>query len=142
MPLAGGEELHIVSRKFLRRATCMFLALMRALRVSSDVVVVLVCLWLFCSWAAGCSLTGHGVQVDDARQGDMVRAAFREHHIESSDDFFALLQQMVYLAPGMRLVYRMDFAGMYNDVSQVSAACFVGLSVAVCSSAMTLIMSR
>ena len=62
--------------------------------------------------------------------------------IESSDDFFALLQQMVYLAPGMRLVYRMDFAGMYNDVSQVSAACFVGLSVAVCSSAMTLIMSR
>ena len=34
-------------------------------------------------------------------------------------DLFALLQQMVHLAPGMRLVYRMDFNGMYNDVSQV-----------------------
>ena len=26
---------------------------------------------------------------------------------------------MVHLAPGMRLVYRTDFSGMYNDVSQV-----------------------
>ena len=26
---------------------------------------------------------------------------------------------MVYIAPGMRLVYRTDFNGMYNDVSQV-----------------------
>ena len=29
---------------------------------------------------------------------------------------------MVQLAPGMRLVYRTNFAGMYNDVSQVHPA--------------------
>ena len=29
------------------------------------------------------------------------------------------MQQMVHLAPGMRLVYRTNFAGMYNHVSQV-----------------------
>jgi hypothetical protein len=39
--------------------------------------------------------------------------------VECSVDGFATVQQIVQLAPGMRLVYRMDFSGMYNDVSQV-----------------------
>ena len=34
-------------------------------------------------------------------------------------DLFNVLQQMVSLAPGLRLVYRTNFAGMYNDISQV-----------------------
>jgi len=45
--------------------------------------------------------------------------SLKQHHIESSMDFFNVFQQMVYLAPAMRLVYRTNFAGMYNDVSQV-----------------------
>ena len=43
----------------------------------------------------------------------------KQHHVESSMDFFTELQQMISLAPGMRLVYRTNFAGMYNDISQV-----------------------
>jgi hypothetical protein len=39
--------------------------------------------------------------------------------VESSQDFFNNLQQVVCLAPWMRLVYRTNFAGMYNDISQV-----------------------
>jgi hypothetical protein len=48
-----------------------------------------------------------------------VLAAIKQHHIEASMEFFNVLQQMMQLAPGMRLVYRTNFSGMYNDVSQV-----------------------
>lgn len=43
----------------------------------------------------------------------------KQHHVEASLDFYNVLQQMVTLAPGLRLVYRTNFAGMYNDISQV-----------------------
>jgi hypothetical protein len=49
----------------------------------------------------------------------VIKSAFKPHHIESSVDFFNHLQQVICLAPGMRLVYRTNFAGMYNDISQV-----------------------
>ncbi len=49
----------------------------------------------------------------------LIKSAFKTHHIESSSDFFNSLQQVICLAPGMRLVYRTNFAGMYNDISQV-----------------------
>jgi hypothetical protein len=45
--------------------------------------------------------------------------AFKSNHIESSLDLFNHLQQVICLAPGMRLVYRTNFSGMYNDISQV-----------------------
>lgn len=48
-----------------------------------------------------------------------IKSVFKTHHIESSSDFFNHLQQVICLAPGMRLVYRTNFAGMYNDISQV-----------------------
>jgi hypothetical protein len=53
-------------------------------------------------------------------------------------DFYNVLQQMVTLAPGLRLVYRTNFAGMYNDISQVRVHAFVmsflaWLIVYVCS---------
>lgn len=48
-----------------------------------------------------------------------IKSAFKTHHIESSSDFFNNLQQVICLAPGMRLVYRTNFSGMYNDISQV-----------------------
>jgi hypothetical protein len=44
----------------------------------------------------------------------------KTHHVESSSDTFAFLQQIVQLSPGMRLVYRANFAKMYNDISQAS----------------------
>ena len=56
--------------------------------------------------------------VDSKRVQDMLKS----HHIESSMDFFDELQQMVHLAPGMRLVYRTNFAGMYNHISQASSS--------------------
>ena len=49
----------------------------------------------------------------------MIAFSWQEHHLECSCDFFSTLQQMVQLAPAMRMVYRTDFSGMYNDVSQV-----------------------
>ena len=59
------------------------------------------------------------VPVISDENGVLIKAAFKPHHIESSSDFFNHLQQMICLAPGMRLVYRTNFAGMYNDISQV-----------------------
>jgi hypothetical protein len=46
-------------------------------------------------------------------------AMLKQHHVEASMDFYNVLQQMVTLAPGLRLIYRTNFAGMYNDISQV-----------------------
>ena len=48
-----------------------------------------------------------------------ISSLLKQHHVEASMDFFNVLQQMVTLAPGLRLVYRTNFAGMYNDISQV-----------------------
>ena len=50
---------------------------------------------------------------------ELIKTPFKIHHVESSLDFFNHLQQVICLAPGMRLVYRTNFAGMYNDISQV-----------------------
>ena len=47
-----------------------------------------------------------------------IQGMLKQHHVESSMDFFNELQQIITLAPGMRLVYRTNFAGMYNDISQ------------------------
>ena len=97
VPLPGGV-MCIVSRRYLRRLCCVFLLLMRALYVTREA-----------EWAEEIT----------AETADEIRGCFHEHHLECSVDAFATLQQMVQLAPAMRLVYRMDFNGMYNDVSQV-----------------------
>ena len=49
----------------------------------------------------------------------LIASLLKQHHVEASMDFFNVVQQMVTLAPGLRLVYRTNFAGMYNDISQV-----------------------
>ena len=92
-------ELHIVSRKYLRRMCCLLLVLWRTLHITTVAEV------------AGDI---------DASTDLAMRSAFQEHHLECSVDAFSTLQHMIHLAPGMRLVYRTDFNGMYNDVSQVS----------------------
>ena len=96
----GAGGLSIISRKALRQAICTCFSLLRV----QDIVTRSVC-----------------VPSTTISEADIYRVnrAMKSHHIESSMDFFNLLQQMVYLAPGMRLVYRTNFAGMYNDVSQV-----------------------
>ena len=95
---ADGKRWRITSRKFLRKTCCLFVVLLRALRIISR---------------------AEPVQECDAREEAAIKESFQEFHVECSVDFYAVLQQMVYLAPGMRLVYRTDFNGMYNDVSQV-----------------------
>lgn len=88
----------VISRKTLRQSICIFFALFRVQFVVGNTDFI----------------TG---EPDD--QIERVIHAIKQHHIESSMDFFNVFQQMVYLAPGMRLVYRTNFTGMYNDVSQV-----------------------
>ena len=91
-------DLSIVSRRYLRKACCILLMLFRTLHITSTARVI--------------------DDISDSSRDD-IKGCFREHHVECSVDMFAALQQVVRLAPGMRLVYSMDFSGMYNDVSQV-----------------------
>jgi len=88
----------VVSRKCLRQSICIFFALWRVVAIVEKT---------------------HYIADEPQDQMDRVIRALKAHHIESSIDFFNVFQQMIYLAPGMRLVYRTNFAGMYNDVSQV-----------------------
>jgi hypothetical protein len=88
----------LLSRKSLRQAICVLLALLRVHHVVS------------------CAVEAPPASQMEERE---VEFALRQHHIEASMDTFNDLQQMVYLAPGQRLAYRTAFCGMYNHVSQV-----------------------
>lgn len=48
--------------------------------------------------------------------GNMIKS----FHIEASMDIFNRMQQIFFLAPAQRLVYKHNFSGMYNDISQVT----------------------
>ena len=92
-------QLSVIARTSLRKGVCLFFALLRV-----------------------CDLVEHAQDVPadvPQRAVDRVHSALRPHHAEASIDAFNTLQQMMYLAPGQRLTYRTQFAGMYNDVSQV-----------------------
>ena len=89
------QQMSIISRKSLRQMICVLLGLARVQDIVQRSVVI------------------------PPQCVQSVVKAFKQHHIEASMDFFNGLQQMMRLAPGMRLVYRTNFAGMYNDVSQV-----------------------
>jgi hypothetical protein len=91
-------SLSIISRKALRQVVCTCFSLLRV----QDII----------------SRSKEVPEPSEVEIGRVVKA-MKVHHVESSMDFFNVLQQMVYLAPGMRLAYRTNFAGMYNDVSQV-----------------------
>ena len=93
-----GTSLSIISRKSLRQAICTCLSLARVQDIYEKSVLI--------------------PESTQDELKNMIKA-MRQHHMEASMDMFNLLQQMAYLAPGMRLVYRTNFAGMYNDVSQV-----------------------
>lgn len=89
-------QLCILSRKTLRQTVCLLLCLARVQQIVCQSTLI----------------ASHPLEKS-------VVEALKQHHVEASMDFFNLLQQMMHLAPGMRLVYRTNFAGMYNDVSQV-----------------------
>lgn len=93
-----GKEYGVISRKALRQGICILHSLYRVFHIVNT-----------CERIPKMPDTYH----------ERIIQALKTHHIESSIDFFNVFQQMVYLAPGMRLVYRTNFAGMYNDVSQV-----------------------
>jgi hypothetical protein len=93
------EYYGIVSRKTLRQALCTLFALCRVHAIVTRAT--------------------HPDPAATARFGNAIVRSLRMHHVESSQDLFDTLQQMVYLAPGQRLAYRTLFAGMYNSVSQV-----------------------
>lgn len=102
------KMLAVVSRKTLRQATCIFAVLFRIHFIVSN--------------AQNAHETVNKLEDDEEEKKKIYSSILRSmkvHHIEASIDFFNHFQQMVYLAPAMRLVYRTNFAGMYNDVSQV-----------------------
>ena len=99
LPVSNSDlNLSIISRKSLRQTICLCFSLLRVQDIISR---------------------SKKVPEPSELETKKVIKALKIHHMESSMDFFNLLQQMVYLAPGMRLGYRTNFAGMYNDVSQV-----------------------
>ena len=89
----------IISRKSLRQIVCVLVSLARVQSIAQRAI----------------STPTYAPEIINAH----VIQALRLHHVEASMEFFNGLQQMMQLAPGMRLVYRTNFAGMYNDVSQV-----------------------
>jgi hypothetical protein len=92
------QQLLIISRKSLRQAVCTLFSMLRVLQILA-----------------------RSEPVQDPTEAELqdVIGSMRQHHVEAAGDLFSEMQQMVYLAPGMRLVYRTNFAGMYNHVSQV-----------------------
>lgn len=48
-----------------------------------------------------------------------VKNMIQTFHLEASLDHFNVLQQVFFLKCGQRLVYRHNFMGMFNDISQV-----------------------
>ena len=92
-------RMSIISRKSLRQLICVLLGLARVHDIVKRSTLV--------------------PRQSKEKQITHVLDALKPHHIEASMDFFNGLQQMMMLAPGMRLVYRTNFSGMYNDVSQV-----------------------
>jgi hypothetical protein len=99
LPVSNSElGLSIISRKALRQTICLCFSLLRV----QDII----------------SRSKKVPEPSEVETKKIIKA-LKIHHLESSMDFFNLLQQMVYLAPGMRLGYRTNFSGMYNDVSQV-----------------------
>lgn len=95
-PLPGGSTVGVISRRTLRSTVCLFLALYRTLHIIQVAEVL-----------------------PSLGSNEPLARAFRIQHMEASSDDWTDLQQMICLAPGMRLVYRTQFAGMYNNVSQV-----------------------
>ena len=93
-------RLSVILRKSLRQAICIMYSLLRVQSILSRCVPPPV----------------HPLPKKERLD---IISSFKQHHIESSMDLFCELQQMTHLAPGMRLVYRTNFAGMYNHVSQV-----------------------
>ena len=93
------QQMLLISRKSLRQGICVLFSLMRV----QDILA-----------------RSEPAPQPSPQQTAEVIGALRQHHVEAAGDFFSQLQQIVYLAPGMRLVYRTNFAGMYNDVSQVT----------------------
>eukprot|EP00961_Rhodomonas_salina_P181132 2444750-Rhodomonas_salina.1 len=51
---------------------------------------------------------------------EAVADMIKTFHIEASLDTFNVLQQLMFLSPAQRLVYSHNFAGMFNDISQVT----------------------
>jgi hypothetical protein len=64
------------------------------------------------------SCEGFGRSVP-SRYVSRVSGMIKAYHVEASLDLFNVQQQLFFLAPGQRLVYRHNFAGMFNDISQV-----------------------
>jgi len=93
------HNMAIISRKALRQLICTLVGMVRVLHIVQRAVAV--------------------PPYSSERLNESIIETLKQHHIEASMDFFNSLQQLMHLAPAMRLVYRTNFAGMYNDVSQV-----------------------
>lgn len=107
--------LFILTCKALRTHVDMFFVLFRILEIASNATRVTVC-----SHDNGVAVMESG---DCCRVGqcyvDCIEEMLKPFHIEASLDMFNVMQQLFFLAPAQRLVYKHNFSGMYNDISQV-----------------------
>ena len=101
------SSLGVMSRKSLRQTLCVLLVMCRVCAiVERSQPIIIPPPEQRCSSKKGPAAVA-------------VANTLRPHHVEASIDTFNSLQQMMSLAPGQRLAYRTQFAGMYNCVSQV-----------------------
>ena len=111
----AGEVLYILTCKTIRTMLNVFLVLFRAIEIAMNAVPLPVTAednsHLLSAHGAGTSVPARFVE----RVANMIKI----YHVEASLDQFNVMQQLFFLAPGQRLVYRHNFAGMFNDISQV-----------------------
>jgi len=92
------EGVFKLTKAFIRRSMCTFLALFRNIYMWKNATHV-----------------ASGAAADVASLAQV----FKKHHVEASNDDFHLLCMYATLPIGALLTYKTDFPGMYNHISQV-----------------------
>jgi hypothetical protein len=109
------QVLFILTCKTLRTMLNVFLVLFRSIEIALKVVRL----------ATTTIDNSHVLAVDGWGESvpqkyvTRIASSIKTYHVEASLDLFNVQQQMFFLAPGQRLVYRHNFSGMFNDISQV-----------------------
>jgi hypothetical protein len=109
------QVLFILTCKTMRTMLNVFLVLFRGIELALRVVRLPV----------SATDNSHALAVDGCGDSvpqkyvNRIASAIKTYHVEASLDLFNVQQQLFFLAPGQRLVYRHNFAGMFNDISQV-----------------------
>ena len=109
------QVLFILTCKTLRTMINVFLVLFRGIELALKVVRLPVSTT---DNSHALAVEGWGESVPQ-KYINRIASSIKTYHVEASLDLFNVQQQLFFLAPGQRLVYRHNFSGMFNDISQV-----------------------